>query len=249
MKERLSSIRQVIQEKGEMKFSQLSELFSQVSSMTLRRDLKKLEDSGDVVLSKGVVKSIAHLSRIKEEMYSKRSMENTSEKGMIAKKALNYVEEDRSIFLDSGTTIMGFSQLLDHQKLFITTGAPNIALECAKNQNASIHLIGGNLNRDNLSLSGINALDFLKEINIDIAFMAASGFSFKNGFTCGNFSECEIKRQVIQKAQRVIVLMDSSKFSKSLPFTFARLEEVDLIISDDQVPEKAAQRLGNKKLK
>lgn len=244
MQNRISAIKQYVQEKGEVKLSELERLFPGISSMTLRRDLKKLEEAGDIVRTKGGAKSISHLSRIKEEMYSKRSSENMAEKLAIAKKALKHIEQDRSIFLDSGTTVMCLAQFLESQKLFITTSAPNIALECAKNPNSTINLIGGNLSRENLSLSGITALNFLDNINIDIAFVAASGFSTKSGFTCGNFDEGEIKKRVISKASKVIILMDSTKLGKNLPFTFAKLDDIDLIISDDKVSKDMARQMS-----
>lgn len=245
MRERIARIKQYVQEKGEVKLFELEKIFPDISVMTLRRDLKRLEEQGDVVLIKGGAKGISHLSRIKEEIYSKRSLENTAEKYQIAKKAFEYVEEGRSIFLDSGTTIMYLAQLLEDKNLFITTSAPNIALECAKNPKATINLIGGTLSRENLSLSGINALSFLDNINIDIAFMAASGFSFKNGFTAGDFGECEIKKRVISKASKTIFLMDSSKFGKNMPFTFARLSDIDLLISDDKVSDEIVSKINS----
>lgn len=247
MKERMQTIKQYLQENGEAKLVDLEKLFPDISSMTLRRDLKRLEEFGDVVLTKGGAKSISHLSRIKEELYSKRSLENISEKNTIAKKAMEFVEEGRSIFLDSGTTIMCLAQLLEEQKLFITASAPNTALECAKNPNATISLIGGELSRDNLSLSGINALDFLNNINIDTAFIAASGFTFKNGFTCGNYAEGEIKKKVIEKANKVIALVDSSKFGKSMPFTFANLEHIHHFITDANITDEIRNKINSKK--
>jgi len=245
LKKRISRIRQLIHEKGEVKLFELEKMFPDISTMTLRRDLKKLEELGDVVRIKGGAKGISHLSRIKEEIYSKRSMENTAEKFAVANKALSFFEHDRSIFLDSGTTIMYLARLLGDQKLFITTSAPNIALECAKNQNATINLVGGTLSRENLSLSGINALSFLDAINIDIAFMAASGFSFKSGFTAGDYGECEIKKKVISKVNKTILLMDSTKFGKNLPFTFASLDDIDILISDDKVLPDTVKRINN----
>lgn len=249
MQERIARIKQYVREYGEVKLCDLEKMFPDISAMTLRRDLKRLEDEGDVVRIKGGAKGISHLTRIKEEIFSKRSMENTAEKNMIAKKALEYVEEGRSIFLDSGTTIMYLAQLLGNQKLFITTNAPNIALECAKNPNATINLIGGTLSRENFSLSGMNALNFLNNINIDTAFMAASAFSFKSGFTAGDFGESEIKKRVISKANKSLVLMDSSKFGKNLPFTFAHLSDIDLLISDDEVSKDIAMHINSGKIK
>ncbi len=244
MQERIAQIKQYIQEKGEVKLTELEALLPGVSSMTLRRDLQKLEEMGVAVRTKGGAKSISHLSRIKEELYATRTLENMAEKTAIAKKALGCIEEDRSIFLDSGTTVMCLAQFLDSQKLFITTSSPNIALECIKNPNATVNAIGGSLSRENLSFSGITALNFLDNINIDIAFMAASGFSMKNGFTGGDFNECEIKKRVIEKASKVIVLMDSSKLGKNLPFTFAKPGDIDTLISDDRFPKDIIRQLG-----
>ena len=78
-------------------------------------------------------------------------------------------------------------------------------------------------------------------INIDIAFMAASGFSIENGFTVSNFFECELKKAVIKKA-KVIMLVDSSKFNKVLAFTFGHLSDLDVLISDDKIPEHIVRK-------
>ena len=79
-------------------------------------------------------------------------------------------------------------------------------------------------------------------INIDIAFMAASGFSIENGFTVSNFFECELKKAVIKKAKKVIMLVDSSKFNKVLAFTFGHLSDLDVLISDDKIPEHIVRK-------
>jgi len=87
----------------------------------------------------------------------------------------------------------------------------------------------------------------LDMINIDIAFMAASGFTLENGFTVSNFFECELKKAVIRKAKKVIMLIDSSKFNKVMAFTFANLSDLDVLISDDKIPEyivKKAEEVG-----
>jgi DeoR/GlpR family transcriptional regulator of sugar metabolism len=88
-------------------------------------------------------------------------------------------------------------------------------------------------------------------INIDIAFMAASGYSPENGFTVSNFFECELKKAVIKKAKKVIMLIDSSKFNKVLAFTFGHLSDLDVLICDDKIPGhivKKAEEAGVKVL-
>ena len=243
MNERQEKIKAIISESGEVKLSELERLFPDVSSMTLRRDLEKLETQGEIVRTRSGAKSIAYLTRLSEAQFSERESENIAEKNFIASTAYQYVRQESSIFLDTGTTVTGLARLLKNDKLFIITTAPNIALECAKNPDNSVFMTGGQLSSGNLSLSGVNALSFLEHINIDVAFMASSGFTFSNGFTCGSFDECQIKKRVIEKAAKVIMLMDSSKFGGSMPFTFAGLSDIDLLVSDKKVGQEDLKRL------
>jgi len=243
MNERQENIKRIISDNGEAKLSELEELFPDVSSMTLRRDLEKLETLGEIVRTRSGAKSIAYLTRLSEAQFSERESENIAEKNSIASSAYQYIRQESSIFLDTGTTVTGLARLLKSDKLFIITTAPNIALECAKNPDNSVFMTGGQLSSGNLSLSGVNALSFLEHINIDVAFMASSGFTFSNGFTCGSFDECQIKKRVIEKAAKVIMLMDSSKFGRGMPFTFAGLSDIDLLVSDKKVGQEDLKRL------
>ena len=121
------------------------------------------------------------------------------------------------------------------------------ALELIKKKLPIVNLVGGMLNRDSISVSGNNATKFLADINIDVAFIVPSGASAETGFTCGNYAECEFKRQVIEKARRTIILADHSKFGRTLPYTFAEFGMVDTIITDRAVSgdiADAAKRAG-----
>ena len=99
-----------------------------------------------------------------------------------------------------------------------------------------VNTVGGMLNRDNISVSGNQALRQIGDINIDIAFIVPSGISAQNGMTSGNYSECELKKLVVQKARKVVVLMDSSKLDKILPYTFAAISDINTIITDKELP-------------
>lgn len=213
-------------------------MFPEVSTMTLRRDLIYLEDRGDIIRIRGGARSITHSQNSIEGIYSQRATLNIEAKMKIAKKAVTYIEPGRSVFIDSGTTMMCLAKMLPNKELSILTSSPNICLEVSKNTRPSVTLIGGQLNRNNLCTSGIYAQEFIKNINIDIAFIASSSFSLHSGFTCGNFNECELKKEVIKKARHKILLMDTSKLHKSLPYTFANLDEIDILISEKELPEE-----------
>ena len=80
--------------------------------------------------------------------------------------------------------------------------------------------------------------------------MAASGYSVGSGFTCGDFDECELKRLIIGKARRIVLLMDTSKLDRQLPYTFARLEDIDCLVCEHELPEeiKREAQQGNTQL-
>ena len=80
-------------------------------------------------------------------------------------------------------------------------------------------------------------MEYVKTLNIEIAFMAASAFSLTSGFSCGDYYEAELKRLVIRRAQQVVVLMDSTKLKSSMPYTFARIRNVNALVTDAPLPE------------
>ena len=236
--DRREAINQYIQSRGEVRLKELEQRYTDVSSMTLRRDLEFLERQGRIVRIRGGAKSLAHLSMLKEAAYTQRQIANTDAKLVIADKAIRLLSPGRSIYIDSGTTCMCFAQRLPDQNLFVLTPAPNIALELVKNANVKINLSGGQLNRETLTLSGFNAIEYVKTLNIDLAFVAASASSLPNGFSCGDYFEAELKRLIIRKARQVIILMDASKLNSNMPYTFARLQNIYALVSDTPLPDE-----------
>lgn len=113
-----------------------------------------------------------------------------------------------------------------------------VALEMAQNRtHVKVHLIGGQLNRDTLALSGSYSKNYVKNLNIDLAFIGASACSLKNGFSCGDFLEAELKKTIIRKAQKVVCMMDVSKLNSNMPYTFARPQDMDVLVTDRPLPE------------
>ena len=109
--------------------------------------------------------------------------------------------------------------------------------------------MGGRLDRDNQTITGLQATRFLADINIDIAFLSPSGLSARSGFTIGNYSECELKRIVAEKAQLVVILMDSSKIDKALPYTFATFDNADVLITDAPITGELKELADEKNIR
>lgn len=234
---RRSVIKDLLHEKPFISLKELEAMFPEVSSMTLRRDIEYFEKLGEAIKVRGGARSMKFITTSMEDSFHQRLSENLTVKEKIARRAIELIETGRSLFLDSGTTVLTLASLLPDERHTIITTGPNIALELIKKKQPIVNLVGGMVNRDNISISGNQALRFLDDINIDIAFIVPSGLSLKDGFTSGNYPECELKRMVVQKARRVVVLMDTSKLDRSLPFTFSALENVHTIVADKPLPD------------
>ena len=211
--------------------------------MTLRRDIahswkrrRAYQGSRRRTLDK-------FLTASDEDDFGKRLYEATEEKSRIAECASGYIEPGHSIFIDSGTTALRLASMMPDERLTVTTTGPHIALELAKKQKPIINLVGGMINHENLSVSGMQAVKFIDVINIDTAFIVPSGFSRKCGFSCGNYSECELKKYIVDKARRVIMLMDGDKLDRNLPYTFCTPRDLDILITDRELPEETEQML------
>ena len=238
MQKRQALLSEYIQKKGEVRFAELCDLYPDVSSMTIRRDLEKLEQEGSIQRFRGGARSMDIQTQLKEATYDLREAERTESKRRIADKAADFLSESRSIYIDAGTTCVQLAKLVPDENIFVLTPAPYVALELVQNRvNVKVHLIGGQLNRDTLALSGSYSKSYVRNLNIDLAFIGASACSLKNGFSCGDYLEAELKKTIINKAQKVICMMDVSKLNSNMPYTFARPRDIDVLVTDHPLPE------------
>jgi len=241
---RQESILELIKKKKVVSIAELQSFFSDVSFMTIHRDLDKLQAEGHIVKIRGGARLVSHKT---EAIYEERTQEQIEGKRIIAKKAIPLIQKDSCVFLDSGTTIQTIVKGLPDMPLTIFTTSPVIALELRQLSEVSVNICGGKLNPATLSLSGFSTLKTLEEVNIDLAFIGVSGYSIASGFTCGQESEMMVKQKVIEKSKTSIVVFDHSKLNRLLPFTFANVDDIDKIITDLPLPDDFSQQLANAK--
>lgn len=241
---RQTQIREYIEKNNVVTIKELQQLCPEVSLMTIHRDLDALEQSGAIVKVRGGARSVRHAGDLGFDV---RLQENNAGKLAMARKALALIQPHNAVFLDASTTNLMLARSLPDIDLNIFTTGPNIGIELCRLHNPNITLCCGTINRKNMALSGQNTLEMLEKINIDLAFIGVSGCSADAGFTCGAESDMLVKRQVIRKARTSVVMCDTAKFSRLMPYTFARLQDVDYLISDGRVPDsivQAAQEAG-----
>ena len=213
---------------------QLQELCPEVSLMTIHRDLDALVLSGRIVKIRGGARAVRHAG---DPGFDVRLQENNAGKMAMARKALSLIKPGSSVFLDASTTNLMLARILPDMNLNIFTTGPNIAIELCRLQNPTITLCCGTLSRKNMALSGQNTLEMLEKINIDQAFIGVSGCSAEVGFTCGTEGDMTVKALALRKARNRVVMCDREKFTRLMPYTFAHFSNVDILISDDRIPE------------
>ena len=237
MEMRRNAIVQLINEKGTVSFAQIKKKFPNVSEMTLRTDLKALDEEKKILRVHGGAKSVQVIVGT-DGFLNRKSVHNISEKKEIARKALALLKPDTTVFLDSGSTATAFAeQIPDDSYLIYTTGL-SCATKLAGLTKPTVMLPGGRLNRYSQSVFGISAIKELERVNFDQAFLGVTGFHPSVGFSCGISDEALLKQTAIRQSDQVIALMDSSKIDVKCSFSFCGLADIDIIVSDGKLPEE-----------
>ncbi len=234
---RRQKIRELLRTKPFVSLKELTEMFPDVTSMTLRRDIEYFEEQGELIKVRNGARSMKFITATTDENYDRREKENEDVKHSLALAAVAYLEKGKCVFIDSGSTAMQIASVMPDEVYYIVTSGPNVSLKTAEKSKPIVSVIGGILNRDSISLIGDTALSVIENTDIDIAFIVPSGYTPGEGFTCGNYSECELKSAIVRKAKKVILLIDSSKFDKKFPYAFCDFSDIDVFITDTEFPK------------
>jgi DeoR/GlpR family transcriptional regulator of sugar metabolism len=232
--DRHAKILEILREEKSVKVSRLIKLFN-VSIETVRRDLEHLEKEGLLkrVYGGAVLENINSV----EVNFKVRETKNVEEKREIAEIASRYINEGQSIAMDVSTTNDELAKVIKKKfdKLTVITNSIKIALELSDKEKFNVILIGGLLRQEELCIVGGLAEKFLDDFHIDISFMSMSGISIKGDLTDYGFGEAQVKKKMIERAQRTIVLADSSKFDVVSLLKIATVDKVDMIITDSKL--------------
>lgn len=231
--ERRKQIRQFIDANGEITLIDLQDMFPDCSTMTLRRDLVALEEEGDVKRTRGGAIALKRVAD-SEGVFYQRSVQNQKEKHEISRACLAYLNPSDSLYLDAGSTMMSLAHILPDGFRSVITPGINLGLELVKKPGTSVTLLGGQLDAHTLGTEGQLAEILADTLNIGTAVMSTSGFDLHNGFSNVSHAQNILKRSIIAKADRVIMLMDGSKYDRKMPLTFATLADIDVLISNHE---------------
>lgn len=205
-----------------------------VSSVTIRKDLKLLEDRQLLFRTHGGA-TLSNPYTIDRTVFEKEKIQ-MQEKVVIAKAAASMIGDNDSIIIASGTTVQAMAQEIQPAgNLTVVTSALNVAVQLIKHPNVEILQLGGILRKSSTSVAGIYAEQILSDFFCSKLFLGVDGIDLEFGLTTTNAQEAHLNRKMMEVSQKVIVLADSTKFGKRGFGRICGIEEVDHIVTDSGV--------------
>lgn len=236
--ERHQQILALIADRGVVSINELTERLN-VSHMTVRRDVQKLEQDGLLLSVSGGVRSPERLAS--EPSHQDKSVMFSQQKAAIGRLAATAVPLNSCIYLDAGTTTLSLArELAPRNDLLIVTNDFAITAWLIDNSQCRVIHTGGSLCRENRSCVGEAAAQTLRGLFIDIAFISASSWSLR-GISTPNEDKIAVKRAAIEASSHRILLCDTSKYGRIATHLVTPLTTFSRIITDTGLPE-AAQR-------
>lgn len=236
-----------IKEKNKVSIQELCEEMN-VSSVTIRKDLKILEEKNLLFRTKGGA-SNSNPYAIDRPILVKEFI-NSEEKNKIAKKAVEMIKDNDSIMIGSGTTAYALARHLNPtHPLTVITPALKVALELCNKSNIEVLQLGGLIRPNSSSVAGQYAMLILDDVSCGILFLGVDGIDLEFGITISNLTEATLNQKMLSTAQKVVILADNTKFGRRGLGKVCQLEDVDYIITDSKTPSNyisALEEIGIK---
>lgn len=237
--ERLSALRRFLLDRpGQVVSSlELADHFG-VSIQTVRRDLVTLESDGSIARVFGGARVAAPETTVEPEI-AVRKASSLRQKAAIGLLASTLLRAGEAAYFDASTTVM---ELITRIPLDWDGGATTSSLPAAyalaRRTTGHLTLLGGEYRRGSECVGGSTTVDQLSQMRFGTAYLSSRAFSLRHGFTEANPDEAALKQAVIRNADRVIMLVDSTKTETVAAHHFVALDTVDAVITDDDMPQE-----------
>jgi DeoR family transcriptional regulator, fructose operon transcriptional repressor len=210
-----------------------------VSTETIRRDLSDMQERN---LLRRVHGGAVPVERINHEpMLAARDIVNAEEKLRIATKAVEEVPERGSVIIDSGSTTQRLAEVFPmDREVHVVTNSLMTALTLSRRGLRALTVLGGGVRTNTLAM-----VDELQNMALDVLFISCDGLSFQHGLTTPYREEHTIKRAMIERARRVVAMVDHSKFGNVQMFSFAAFDEIDVLVTDTRADPEAVAALSS----
>jgi len=239
--ERQKAILDLLARHGGVRVASVASDFG-VTQETIRRDLERLEREGRLVRSHG---GAIPLDRDRTELpLDVREIVHLEQKRAIAAHAAAGIREGDVIALDASSTARELARLLPDIPLTVVTNSLAAAMALHDRSRVRVVVAGGVLDGPSRSFVGEMATEMLDRFHFTRAFISCQGIDLERGLSVAADQHAGIKRRMIALASEAVLLADSSKFGVKAVEFFAKVADVDTIITDPGADPKMIARLG-----
>lgn len=237
MAERQLKILGMIKDFGSVQVDELaSEL--EVSPMTIRRDLVKLQNDGLIERCHGGAVNKTEVN------YAEKSVSNHTQKEKIAEKAVEFIREGTTVFMDAGTTTYEIAKCMTGlSNMTVVTNDLEIAL-LLKGSRVELFLCGGYVQKSTGSTVGYYATQMMENFRFDMGFFGAAAINEEFQVLTPTADKAFLKRQLVNLCQQSFLVADDSKFNRQGMNLINRLADYTGVITDHEFKEGEKGILG-----
>jgi DeoR family glycerol-3-phosphate regulon repressor len=232
---RQTEILQAVRRSGTSSIVELAEQLD-VSTETIRRNIKPLVDNGSVLRFHG---GIMHPDHHDEPPFSRRMQLHEEGKRAVAKVVAKSIQNGDSLILDNGTTTAYVAEALSHHsQLVVVTNSAEIACRLAARNGNRVFMAGGELGGDDASSFGPGSIEFVKQFKVKYALISVGGITKAGDLVDFHLFEAEFSRAAMDQADETWLIADATKFGRNAPVRVCPLSDVDLLITDADPPQE-----------
>lgn len=249
--ERQQLIERELRDVGRVSVVDLARRFD-VTTETVRRDLDRLEGLGTLRRVHGGAVDVGRGSTAESPLTERRERHRDAKRAIAAAAASLLTPDFRgSIFIDAGTTPAAVAGLLPEalgagiDDVEVVTHSLEAAHLLAAEERLSLTTIGGRVRGVTGAAVGAHTVRAIGELRPDIAFVGTNGLSAEFGLSTPDPDEAAVKAAIIQSARRIVLVADAAKFGEELLVRFARLDELDVLVTDAAPPAPLAEALAD----
>ncbi len=236
---RQREIAALIRQSGRVGVDELAARFG-VTAQTIRRDLTELSDARIITRTHG---GAVVASGVENLAYDARKLVAHGAKARIGEATARLIPDHSSLFINLGTTTEEVALCIaGHEGLLVVTNNINVANALYRNRSISVIIAGGTIRASDGGIVGPMAAEMVRQFKVDIAIIGTSAIDGDGTLLDYDLREVQVSRAIIENAHRVVLVADSSKFSRRAPVRIGRLDEIDVLVTD-RLPSPAVAEL------
>ncbi|MEM7222016.1 MAG: DeoR family transcriptional regulator [Pseudomonadota bacterium] len=234
---RQTQILELVRRRGYASIEAMSSHF-EVSSQTIRRDIKQLSDHDLLVRYHGG----AGLPASDKLAYSNRKVRNAEAKRAIAKRIAREIPSGASLFIDIGTTMEAIAEaLLDHEGLKVVTNHIGVVAILSQRDDFEISLAGGRVRNRDQAVTGEQASAFIKGFRLGYGLFGIGAIDGAGDMLDYDYRDVQVSLAAMAVCKRRFFAADSSKFDGDAMVKLGHISEADAVFTEARPPAAIAR--------